>query len=60
MRIKTKNKIVEVSNIEYNSWEQIIYTDEIAVRFDNHSIYVRLLNQLLTQGYADLSDCDEI
>ena len=60
MRIKTRNKIVEASNIEYDAWKQAIYTDEIAVKIDNHIRFNQLLRELLTFGYADLSEYDEI
>lgn len=60
MRIKTKNKIVELSNIEYDAGRQVIYTDEIAVEITNYLKFTERLEQLLTLGYADLSDCDEI
>ncbi len=60
MRIKTRHNIVELSNIEYDAGRQVIYTDEIAVKITNYLKFTERLEQLLTLGYADLSDCDEI
>lgn len=60
MRIKTKNKIVEVSNIEYDEGRCIIYTDEFAIIIDDYITFTEYLKQLLTHGYADLSSYKEI
>lgn len=62
MRIKTKNKIVEVSNIEFDHFNYSIYIDEINIRFNfiPISIFNNILDDLLTQGYADLSSYKEI
>ena len=56
MRIKTKNKIIEVSNIEFDHFDRIIRNDDIFVKIDSISTFNRVLDDLLTQGYADLSD----
>ena len=56
MRIKTKNQIIEVSNIEFDHFDRIIYNDDIFVKIDTISTFNRILDDLLTQGYADLSE----
>ena len=56
MRIKTKTKIIEVSNIEFNHCDRIICNDDIFVKIDSISTFNRFLDDLLTLGYADLSD----
>ena len=56
MRIKTKNKIIEVSNIEFDHFDRIIHNDDIFVKIDSISTFNRVLDDLLTQGYSDLSD----
>ena len=45
MRIKTKNKIVEVSNIEFDEGRCIIYTDEVAIIIDNYITFTEYLEQ---------------
>ncbi len=56
MRIKTNNKIIEVSNVEYDAYKHIISSDRIVVKIDNHVTFYRLLDQLLKDGYADFSN----
>lgn len=59
MRIRTDNKIIDVSNVEYDVQQNIIYTDEIAVKFDFRRTFNQALDNLLTNGYADFAGLEK-
>ncbi len=59
MRIKTNNQILEVSNIMYDRFDKTIRTEDLSVDVkieDDNWRFDALLNQLLAEGYVDLSD----
>lgn len=59
MRIRTNNQILEVSNIVYDRYDHTIRTEDLSVDVqidDDNWRFDALLNQLLAEGYVDLSD----